>query len=263
MTTSVSSFWNQPRVWLAAGLILGFGLGAGPAFAARLLMVSLEFPPLEYTGPEKSAQGAAVAVVREVMRRMGHEIEIRILPWPRSLRMMQRGEADAIFTAYKNPERELFMFYSNEVLVEQVVAFYARKGDSSAYAGDFATLKGRVIGVTSTISYGQVFDLAAKRLALKTDAVDDLDSNVKKLMRGRVDVLISNRFSAQTVLRNLNLSGKIVELKPLVEKLPSYIAFSKVRGHVAMRDSFDRVLREVKRDGSYDRIMRSFGVAAD
>ena len=261
MTTSASSSWKRFKP-LTLGLIVAAAL-AWPLdlLASRFLLVSLEFPPLEYQGADKSAQGAAVAVVREVMRRLGHEIDIKILPWTRSLRMMQRGEADAIFTAYKNPEREQFMFYGNEVLVEQVVALYARKGDPTVFKGDFASLKNKVIGVTSTISYGQLFDQATKRLALKTDAVDDLESNVRKLMRGRVDLLISNRFSAQTVLRTMSLTGKVVEVGPIVEKLPSYIAFSKARGHGGLRDNFDRVLREIRRDGTYERIMQSFGIA--
>ncbi len=108
-----------------------------PAWADNFKFVSLEYPPLEFKGSNGEAQGIAVDIVTKIMTNLGHTIDIKIYPWARSLKMTKEGLADAIFTAYKNPERETFLDYSKNVLVSQIVSFYVLKDSDITYDGDF------------------------------------------------------------------------------------------------------------------------------
>lgn len=243
--------------------LIAFALSqASPALAGTYKLVTLDFPPLEYADENNEAGGAAVELVKEVMKELKHTVQIQVLPWTRSMMLTKEGKADAIFTCYKNPEREGYLDFGAEVLVPQVVSLYVKKGSKATFKGDLKELVPFKIGILNTISYGQIFDKAKDELKLKTERVEELDQNFKKLAAGRIDYVISNRYSATVELNRLKLQDEIVELPRAVEVIPSYIAFSKARKLAALRDEFDRVLKHFKKTGRYHEILEKFKVRA-
>jgi polar amino acid transport system substrate-binding protein len=230
------------------------------AVAGSYRFVTLEFPPLEYADESGEIKGAAVEIVQTVMSGLKHKIVVEMLPWTRSLGLVRDGQADAIFTAYRNEEREQYLDYSNEVLVSQMVALYARKGTDIRFTGHLKQVSDRTIGIVSTISYGARFDLARDGSVVKTDRADTLEQNFRKLLAGRIDLVISNSFSAQTEMQRLGIKDQITQLSIPVEVLPSYVAFSRTRKLTGLRDSFDSRLRQLKASGVYGRILNKYGV---
>jgi polar amino acid transport system substrate-binding protein len=228
--------------------------------AAHFKFVTLVFPPLEFKSSSGDADGAAVEIVRRVMNDLGHTVEIKVYPWVRSLNMVQEGKADAIFTAYKNAERETFLDYSNKVLVDQVVSLYIKKGSPRTFNGDLKALKDFTIGTLNTVSYGKAFDEAKTSVPLKTQRVEVLDHSFKKLALGRIDYVVSNRYSADVVIKRLKIMNEVTELPHPVEVTPSYIGFSKKRGLTKLRDDFDKQLEKLKLTSVYDDVMKKYGV---
>jgi polar amino acid transport system substrate-binding protein len=237
-------------VWLA-------GPHGAPA-AENYRFVTFHFPPLEYTTDGEHAEGVAVDIVREAMRALGHDVTITVYPWTRALRMATEGTADAIFTAYRNPERERYLDFSNEVLFPQVVYFYARRDAAIEFHGELESLTGHRIGVVSTISYGQRFDQA--KPALMIDKARELEHNFKKLLLDRIDLVPSNIYVAEYTLAQLEWGDQITRLPHPVERLPSYIAFSKKRGLETLRDQFDTQLAKMKANGAYEAILQQYKV---
>jgi polar amino acid transport system substrate-binding protein len=226
--------------------------------AANYVFVTLEFPPLEYTGDDGNPQGIAVDMVKRIMSSLGHTVQIKVHPWPKALEMVRNGDADAIFTAYKTPERETFLDYSAEVLVPQIVGFYVKKGSPITFNGDLRTLRTRHIGVVSTISYGPKFDQV--RSQLQVERVERLEQNFQKLLSDRIDLLISNIHVADWELQKFQLREKIIRLPHEVERMSSYIAFSKQRSLTTLRDQFDQELRKLKGNGEYDEELGKYGI---
>ncbi|AZZ92887.1 transporter substrate-binding domain-containing protein [Hahella sp. KA22] len=218
--------------------------------------VTLEFPPLEFTGEDGEPTGVAVEVVHRVMAALGLQVSIDVHPWSRSLDRVRKGDADAIFTAYKTPEREQFLDYSNVVLIPQVIALYARKDSPINFNGDLLALQDKQFGVVSTISYGAVFD--QMRNQLRVQRVEDIEQNFKKLMLGRIDILISNIYVADWELKKTGFTKHISRLPLEVERLPSFIAFSKARDLTALRDRFDKELLRLKESGEFDAIVAKY-----
>jgi polar amino acid transport system substrate-binding protein len=229
--------------------------------AKEFSFVTLEFPPLEFADANGKAQGIAVDIVTQVMTSLGHTVDVKVFPWARGLEMTNAGEVDAIFTAYKTPEREAFLDYSKQVLIPQSVYFYAAKGSPVAFDGDLSKLTSKKIGVTSTISYGKKFDDYKDKLT--TERVADLEQNFQKLAAGRIDLVVSNVYTAETTLQKMQLGDKIVRLPvPVQESIPSYIAFSKKRNLSALRDEFDKTLAAMIKSGQYAAVMKKWGVSA-
>ncbi len=228
------------------------------AGATHYQFVTFHYPPLEYATANQNATGGVVEIVKKVMHNLGHEVTIKAYPWTRALKMVKIGEADAVFTAYKDPERETFMEYSNEVLFPQLVYFYKRKGDSTTFNGNLDTLTSKKIGVVSTISYGQTFETYKPHLQL--DRTNNLQQNFNKLIKKRVDLIPSDIYVAEHTLSELGLSDEVIRLPIKLESVPSFIAFSKKRDLTDLRDKFDRELRNMKQSGDYYKLLKQYNI---
>ena len=229
------------------------------AGSSRVLqLVTLEYPPYEYQEGQQ-VKGIAVDIIREAFRRLSQPIEIKILPWPRAISYIENGKADAIFTAFKNPHRETFADYSKEVLFPQTISLFVRANSSIVYDGQLSSLQPYSVSVTNQVSYGQRFDTAVKEGVLTKIKINNSGKqSAKMLLARRVDIWISNKYGALHIANQLNQLEKIRVLEPDIQSVPSYIAFSKKRNLTHVRDKLDVVLKAMKEDGSYERIINSY-----
>ena len=246
------------RQHLIAFITLLILLTCSSAKAEQYQFVTFHYPPLEYATKNQNATGGVVEIVKQVMHNLGHQVTIKAYPWTRPLKMVKTGEADAIFTAYKDPERETFMEYSNEVLFPQLVYFYKRKGDSTTFNGKLDTLKAKKIGVVSTISYGQIFETYKPNLQL--DRANNLQQSFNKLIKKRIDLVPSDIYVAEHTLSELDLSDEVIRLPIKLESVPSFIAFSKKRDLTSLRDKFDKELRNMKQSDDYYKLLKQYNI---
>lgn len=239
-------------------LILLCHLGSFEAQARSYKLVTLDFPPLEMLDEKGKVTGVAVEIVTEIFGKLGHTVEISLLPWARALALTMEGKADAIFTIYRLPERESFLDYSVEEIIPQPVSLYVRTNTQTKYQGDIKAIVGSKVGTLNSISYGKIFD--GIKSQLKIERVDTMELNFKMLMAGRIDYVVSNSYSAASTLAKLGLEKDIIELEPPVEITPSYIAFSKKKALTALRDRFDTELRLFKKGPRYAKILSKYRV---
>jgi len=227
-------------------------------YAQTLRLVTLEYPPYEYSENGK-LKGMAVEVIKIIFKEMKQDISIEVLPWARAIRYIEEGNRDAIFTAYKNPTREKFADYSSEVLMPQVVSFFVKKGSTITFNGDFGKLSQYSIGVVRKVSYGQKLDLAIKSGTFRRiEEANDGTQNFRKLIKGRIDMIPSNKYGGYHILNRLGEINEVEELPINIQSVPSYLAFSKKRNLKDIRDKFDVILKRLKEDGTYLKILESY-----
>ena len=247
------------RRWLIATMLL---LSAGAILpGADYLILALQYPPYEYQDPATGeVKGAASAMVREAFSRMGEQVTLQVLPWPRILWMVKTGQADGFFTAYRTPDRETWADYSKEELVPQVTSLFALKGAGITFHNDFQHLSGLSIGVVSSVSYGDRFDRAVRDKVLPNilESVDG-ETNFRQLFAGRIALVASNRMGAKYILAQMGKAGQVEELTPPLERLPSYLALSRKKNLGALRDRFDQALAQMKADGTWASLMKQAG----
>jgi len=232
-------------------LLLGILLPVS-AHAETYRCVSLDYPPLIYKDADHRVKGFAVELVSAVFKNLGHNLQVEIYPWARSLEMARTGTRDCIFTIFQSPEREQFFDFSGESIIPQMVYFYTRKDTGVVFKGDFSSLEGLRIGTVRKISYGSKFDEARPRLQI--DEAYELEQSMKKLLIGRIDVIPSNYYSAAYLLklpRNKEMAEKIVQMPVAIDIVPSYLGFSKARKLGLLRDGFDREFRNFVSSGQY------------
>ncbi len=230
------------------------------ASAEEFSILTFEYAPYSYTAGNGEVKGSAVDVVREAFRRTGHTARIKVVPFARALVMLKDGLADGFFTAYKNPEREVYADFSREVVMPQVQVLFVNSKSTIEFDGDLAKLGAYRFGAVTDMSYGSVFDAAVNNKAIsKIERVTTQAANFRKLAVNRVDVVPCNRDIGLYEISELKLQGKIKYLTPSVQSIPSYIAYSKLRNLGDLRDKLDEALRDMKSDGTHQRIVEQYG----
>ena len=123
----------------------------------------------------------------------------------------------------------------------------------------FSRMNQYAFGVVLNISYGSIFDDAVKNAIITKSVISDsAEVNMHRLLEGHFDILVSNTFGAMDILRKMDAQDHVKQLKPSIQRVPSYIAFSKKNNLISVRDRFDRILQEMIKDGSYNSIVKSY-----
>lgn len=226
--------------------------------AKTLRLVTLEYPPYEFT-QNGQLKGLAVNVIKRTFKEMGQPITIEVLPWARAMRYIKEGSRDAVFTAFKNPERERFADFSNQVLMQQAVSLFVRKDSKINYDGDLRKLNEHSLGVVRKISYGLKLDTAIENKTFKrVEEANEGTQNFGLLLNRRVDMVASTKYGGYHILKKLERENEVKELPISIQNLPSYIAFSKVKKLTKLRDEFDLTLAKLKESGEYQKIIDDF-----
>jgi len=243
-------------------LVLIGSLFSTQSFADEILKLAiLDFPPYEFKkGPE--IDGISVQIVKEVFKRMNQPISIELLPWSRALLYLEEGKIDGLFEILKKPEREKFADYSKVVLMDENASLFVIKDSNIIFDGDFNKLKDYTFGVRQDFSYGHKFDQAVKDNVInKIIKKVEMESLLHLLNRGRIDILIGDKYGIPYLYSQMESSIKYKDIKrlsPDVEFTPSYMAFSKKRNLAKTRDNFDKFLSEMKKDGTYSKIIENW-----
>jgi polar amino acid transport system substrate-binding protein len=227
------------------------------AIADTYKLVTLEYPPYEYTENGK-VKGLAVEIIKEAFKLMKHEVTIQSYPWARSQAMFEAGDVDGIFTFFKTPAREQFTLFGNEPVVNQPISLWVQKDAKIEFDGDLTKLKAYSFGVVNKVSYGDKFDAAVKEGGLRTDSANTIDSSIEKLVAGRIDIWVSNRYGAVHDLKRMGKLANVRELTPPIQETAAYVGFSKKRNHTALRDDFDKALLNMKQSGAYESLLKKY-----
>jgi polar amino acid transport system substrate-binding protein len=216
------------------------------AFAEQknIVIATLEYPPFIYSD-KNQIKGPIVEKVKEIFDKLGVNVTIKILPIARGLLMVKNGEVDAYFSLKKTPERENVLLFTETPLIKQPFVFFTKKDSNVKWFGSIADIKNYRIGVVSQTSYGMVFDGYVKGgLISNIDESQSFELNIKKLIAGRVDLVINSYDVGQDLIKKLHAENEIIALIPPVEVINSYLAFTKVRDYSYLANQYDNLLRK-------------------
>lgn len=246
------SIYNKVVSILISILLTGIIYAENP-----LDIVTVDYPPYEYVEDDE-IKGIAVEIVMEVFKRMDKPITLREVPWARALKDLEAGEIDGAIEVFYTEERERYLDFSKEILLDEFISLFVLKDSDIGFGGDFSTLSEYTFGVRKGFSYGYKFDEAVKKGVIKNLVVQIYDSErlFNLLSTGRVDILIGDKYALPYQYSLTKERQNIKRLKPDVQANPTYIVFSKKRKLKHIRDKFDLIIREMKSDGSYNRILK-------
>lgn len=200
-------------------------------------LVTLDWPP--YIDRNVCGNGWVFQLTGALFSELGYRITIEFLPWARSVRMAELGQADILF-----PEYFIEVTAPSDVIPNSfrrnnldlstpypggLIGLISRNDFKSNYDGSFSSIQGARIGVVRGYQNTPEFD---KHLDLgffnAIEARDDAQ-NLKMLLAGRVDYIVADPNVANYLLaHDKGIEDNAIKLvHPPFQENDFYFAISK------------------------------------
>jgi len=196
------------RVLLIAVLIIAFHAHALSAEHEFVHLASLEWSP--YVSQSMPDEGLIASIVKAGAKESQLSVAISYFPWSRTVQAGLEDEDFAgYFPAFYLKEREKTCYFSSS-LGNSTVGFAYLK-DSHFDWQTLLDLRLYNIGLVHEYANGEAFDALVKQHVLKTDTAPSDISNLRKLLAGRVDVIVIDK----NVLRQLLITDSSLSKEKL------------------------------------------------
>ena len=222
------------------------------AFAGEIVSFDHSNPPFMFEQNQKAA-GLYPDVIAEAFRRMDQPVTIQCLPWTRVLVGAEQGEW-GVGGLYRTRERE-HKFVFSDPLYDEVLYVYVLKGMEFPFTG-LADLYGKHLGVLRGWSYGDEFDRAVAAGRISVESVNNDQINISRLLKGRVDGVLMMSECYVRIKNSADPDARLIALKPPLTINQTYLGFSKGNHNKHLLQQFNAVLRDMRQDGSFERIVR-------
>jgi polar amino acid transport system substrate-binding protein len=229
-------------------LLMGILLWPGCLPAAQLQILTEENPPLNFEKDGRPA-GFSVEIVREILRRLKRRDPIRVTPWARGLQMLDTQPNVVLFSTARTAERESRYQWVGPLCI--VHWHFFTRADSPVKIGCLKDAR-RVRAIAT-------YRNDAKERYLKLQGFTNLESsnspqsNLKKLMSGRVDLWLHPDIGAPLVARKLGIDTAGLKMTLPVTSATLYIAFSRETPSSLVK-RWQRTLDGIKKDGTFTAI---------
>lgn len=235
--------------WLPLLCLLSFS----PALYAQksIHLSTTQYPP--FYGKDLPGDGVVTEVILAAFAQSGYRVEISFYPFSRALLMAQTCKVDGLFAAWDSPERREWGLYSDPIPPANEVGFYQRQNDLNVLDTS-----------TPAVTVGVVRDYVQPKLLnqppIRQMAVTDDLTNLKKLSRGRVDLVLIDRLVADYLIQNHMQAwdgDPIAWVEPAIERYTQHLLLCKEAPAAQQKMAdFNRGLRELKQSGEIDRILK-------
>lgn len=222
------------------------------------LVASAQTSELLIATDEEKQGGYLVEITEEALKRVGYTANIQFFPWKRALRNGMDGEFDVLLGAYHTEERAQKMAYS-EPIGKVDIGLFALKESTIRYT-TLPDLTPYVIGYTRGAAVSNAFENATY---LQKEAVANIELNIKKLLRGRVDLIVYKKQQLLPLIQTKYPESvdKVEFLDPPLRTSFFFNAFPKTRPDALKHlEDFNRGLQAIKDDGTYAKILEKHGI---
>ncbi len=233
--------------------------------AAEIPLATLEFPPENFKKDGKIV-GLSVDIVTEVMKRMGHTVNIKLYPFKRGRLKTEAGEVAGIFTIGKSPERAKKFYYPNTPLTILKNVFLKKK-DRNIIWSTMEDLKDYRIGYGKGYDYKSPFMEAVNAQMFRTIGVVGATPNerlIKILLVDRADLIICEMATCGYILKYKFPDINTIEPIPKTvgQPIEHYLAFSKEwPGAKQLTQDFDKEMIKFLDSKELKDIFNKWGVA--
>jgi phospholipid transport system substrate-binding protein len=212
-----------------------------------------------YISNQQPANGLAVNIVTEVFTRAGYQIEMEFMPWQRVVEEMSSGAIDMSVASWYNETRARETQFTDSYLNNDLVII-KRKLDSLTYStpAEFKTYidtRGYRLGIFKDFGYGDYFSEIAPLVSL--NYYKYCTQMIRDVANKNTDIALLDNWTAQNSLGNSKNIADHIEVMPTLIKRSLHVTISKNnKDHQIIAEAFNKSLAEMKRDGSYQELLK-------
>lgn len=224
----------------------------------RIIIGACEWEP--YTGGNMPGKGLLSQISIEALKQAGYESEVIIYPWARAVEEAKNGNVHALLGAGYTKERALYFVYPDAIWNTHAGFFTSGENSLNRKFSTIENLAPATVGVLNGSNYIEILE---KVQGIKVEKAARVEFNIKKVAYRRIDYLIEDKTAVEYFIKKEvpELKGKVVFLNPPYKNEKVFLIFSrKVPNHKKIVRDFNSGLSKLKTDGSYNRIVSSFGL---
>jgi polar amino acid transport system substrate-binding protein len=224
---------------------------------AQLTLVSTAWPP--FTNPPGRSR-FALDLVEEALNRIGVSATSTIVSPAQFTLALLSGRFDGSAAAWKDPERERALMFSQPYLENRLV-LVGRHGVDVSAAG-LTDLAGKRVAIVEGYSYGEAIDRAGAIFVRSTSEEDSLS----RLLKGAVDYVLMDELVVHYIVsRYPDESGARLQIgsKPLFTR-ELHFALARAREDAeSIIAGFNAQLRGMLADRTYHRLLHVDWIRGD
>lgn len=216
-------------------------------------IVTSEYPPFEYSEGGRVV-GTDTDLVRQVVKAMGYEPRIELLPWIRAEAKARRGVADMVYSLTYSDARAAFYHFTDPINQAKDVFFAHR--DSAIEWQTLNDLDDLRVGVSASYSYAPAFMEWIERHPGSVTQVSHEQpelTSLRMLVHRRIDLFICEQSVCEYLIekhavKEPTLAGLVAIPKVIGDSRPFRAAFSRRNPNgEKLRDAFNQALGGINR----------------
>ena len=232
------------------------GLITGHAGEKIVIYGDDDYAPYSYL-ENGNFKGIYVNILRAAANKLAPDyvIDLEPIPWKRGLADLENGKSFALFPPGLKAERSYIQPYSVALYRETVVLFCTEKIMQRPHANFPDDYVGLTIGVNLGFLLSDRLMQASRQGKVILDAAKGNETNLKKLVRQRIDCYASDRTAARFSMKRLRLSAdERINAQEAIELSgeDTFIAYSQ-KNNPAYKDDFiskmNAAIEVMKKDG--------------
>jgi polar amino acid transport system substrate-binding protein len=240
-------------------------------FTLILIAISL-FPNAEANDPlvlsndawppfiiEGSEQGTAEKLVCQALERSGWPCTVKVNDWEIVLNEARIGAIDGIAAAWRNPDRETYLLFSEPYLANRIVPVVNRK--SPAVIKSLTDLSGLQVAMVKDYAYGDEISAMATNFEV-VEAKNSLEA-LKLVRSGKADTALIDELVANSELdKSMNEDLVVVDVVLAFRDLHFAVSRQHPLAEVIISD-FQRAYKLMLTDGTVNEILNVDWLATD
>jgi polar amino acid transport system substrate-binding protein len=219
-------FYRSSLLLFAALLMPAFAVAAGKC--ERLVATgNPEYPPYLWRDPQNPQQliGANADLLQHLANELGVAVEIiHTGPWSSAQDEVRTGRVDLMVGAFLTLPSLEVMDYVHPAFFHTPSVVWVHRGAEFPYAG-WDDLRNRTGETLANNSFGQTFDAYAKS-NLTLQGVASLTLAFQKLLLGRTDYVLHERYPGQALADSLGMQDDLLVLDPPISSEGLYLTLS-------------------------------------
>lgn len=242
-----------------AAMAIAIAAGADAARSDTIVIAADPWCPFNCE-PGSAKPGFMVELARAVFEPLGHTVTYETVNWSRALVETREGKYNAVFGATAS-DAEDFVFPTAAQGQSGNGYFVQAGNDWKLESPD--SLQDKTIGLIRDYAYGDEIEAQIKQYAKADYASGDdaLTTNIKKLVAGRLDIVVEDANVFNYTASELGLLDK-TRLEKAVDFGPVYIAFSPaIATSKTFATQLDSGMAELRANGKLSEILSKYGLA--
>jgi polar amino acid transport system substrate-binding protein len=228
-------------------------------FSEEVILTTGEWAP--YTTKKLEGKGYCSEIISNAFKNAGMDVTFKFFPWKRAEKSVSAGKSFGCFPYLVSVERQKEFDFSDDIAFSRGVFFFRKdKLTNKPTWQDISDLKHLRIG--GVLGYWYEKEKLFEKSGIKVDYVAKDALNVKKLDKGRVDLIILDEVQGWDIIKLTSNNAKHFDTldKPLNESKLHVMVSRKYPNSKEILAKFNTGLRKFKQQPEYIAILKRFGL---